>query len=268
MVLPTLKYFNTVMNQFKFVLALGLGIMLVSGADAAPASPSLSILKSATLAELPGKAAALVAAAEPTNQIQTTIDVVKSAIGLNPAAARAIVGTIAANTPEMAGMAAATAASLLPKQAALLAQAAAAAAPKQAGQIVEAVCRVVPNDYRAIALAVAEAVPNATRQILAGVAAALPELKDAIANSVAAYQNTAPSVALVLAQVQNHSGLSLLAAGTPASVSAHSVNPTPGPAFAAAPSIPVVLDAGNAGQVPTGGRNYANPTPSGGNYSP
>jgi hypothetical protein len=260
------------MNQFKFALTFGLGILLAAhgtfGADAVPASPSLSILKSVPLAELPGKAAALVAAADSTNQIQTTIDVVKAAIGLNPAAARAIVGTIAVGTPEMAGVAAATAAGLLPKQAAMLAQVAAAAAPKQAGNIVEAVCRATPDAYRAIALAVAEAAPDAARQILAGVAAALPELKTAIANSLATYQNTIPSVTLVLAQIEKPSGLSLLAAGTPGSISTHSVNPTPGPAFAAPPSTPVVLDAGNAGQVPTGGRNYANPTPVGGNYSP
>jgi len=284
------------MNKLKFPLALGLGILLTANPAAfaaeTPASPSLSILKTAPLAELPGKAAELVAAANPKNQIQVTRDVVRSAIGLNPAAASAIVGSVAVGTPAMAAVAAATAAGLLPKQAAALAQAAAAAAPKQAGEIVEAVCRVVPDSYQAVALAVAEAVPNASRQILDGLAAALPNLKNALTNALAVCQNSpssvnlsdnssasvnasdnaTPSVKTVLTQV-DESGVLPLLTGTPTTViyggaTPHSVNPTPGAAYAAAPTTPVTLDPGNNGNVPTGGQNYANPTPTGGDYSP
>lgn len=260
------------MNKLKFSLALGLGILLTANhasfAAETPASPSLSILKSTPLAELPGKAAELVAAANPKNQIQTTMDVVRSAIGLNPAAACAIVGSVAVGTPEMAAVAAATAAGLQPKLAASVAQAAAAAAPKQAGKIVEAVCRVVPDSYRAVALAVAEAVPNASRQILDGIAVALPNLKEAITNALAVCQIPNPSVKLVLTRMEN-SALSVATAGASGSATPNSVNPTPGPAYAAAPGTPVILDPGNNGQVPTGGQNYANPTPTNnGVYSP
>ena len=258
------------MNTLNFARVLGIAVLLAvnfsAGAVEAVASPSLSILKSVPLAELPGKAAALVAEAEAKTQTQTTVDVVRSAVGLNPAAAAAIVGSIAAGTPEMAAAAAATAASLLPKQAAALAQAAAAAAPQQAGKIVEAVCLVARDTYRDIALAVAEIVPNEARAILAGVAVALPDLNNSITNALAAYPGANPSVKLILSQIDK-SGIALLAAGTPASISPN-VHPVPGPGFVPPPPVPVILDPGQNGQVPTSGRNYANPVPVGGDYSP
>ena len=160
------------MKTEKVILSLAVGALLLSGlsshaANPAP-SPSLSILKSVPQAELPGKAATLVAAADSKSQVPTAVDVIKSGIGINPAAACAIVGAISARTPEAAAVAAATAASLLPKQAPALAKTAAAAAPKFAGKIVEAVCAVAPNAYKEIAQAVADAVPSAAREILAG----------------------------------------------------------------------------------------------------
>jgi len=193
------------MNIQKTVMTIGVGILLAAAlaANAAetPVSASLSILKSVPSAELPGRAAALVAAADAKSQVQTTVDVVKAAIGLNPAAASAIVASIAASTPDMAAVAAATAASQLPKQAEILAQAAAAAAPKQAGKIVEAVSQVVPQAYQAVAQAVAEVVPSAAKEILAGIAAALPNLKDSITTALAAYKGATPAVSQILAQL-------------------------------------------------------------------
>ena len=189
------------------IIAIGLVVSLVFGAQAggSSASPTLSILKSVPLAELPSKAAELVAAAKVKDQAKTTVDVVKAAIGLNPAAAAAIVGAIAASTPSVAAIAAATAARLLPEQAALLAQIAATAAPKMAGKIVEAVCKVAPKAYLAIAEAVAAVVPGATREILAGVAAALPALRSAINNVLANYKDKTaiPSVSQLLKEVAN-----------------------------------------------------------------
>jgi hypothetical protein len=269
-VLSSSSFPNLFMSTFKSAFVVGIIISLAANfsgtASESAASPSLSILKSVPLAELPGKAADLVAAADSKTQTQTTVDVVKAAIGLNPAAATAIVGSIATTTPKMAATAAATAAGLLPKQAADIAQAAAAAAPKQAGKIVEAVCRVAPESYRAIALAVAEVAPKAAREILAGVAAALPQLKDAIASAMADFKNTAASVKLILAQVDK-STLTLAATGQPSGVTPR-VHPVPGPGFVPPPPSPVILDAGQNGQVSTGGRNYANPVPTGGNYTP
>jgi hypothetical protein len=205
------------MKTQKIAIALGIATVMafnfsVQAAEKAT-SPSLSILKSVPLAELPSKAAALVTAAKADTQIQTAVDVVKAAVGLNPAAATAVVGSIAAGTPEVAPVAAATAASLMPKQASLIAQAAAAAAPKQAGKIVEAVCLVAPDAYKAIAQAVAEAVPGAAKEILAGVASAIPSLKDAINNALAVYKGAAPSVNRVLTQVASAPSPVTLAAG-------------------------------------------------------
>jgi hypothetical protein len=259
------------MNPLKFTCALGVAVWLtaISSAPASEtaASPSLSILKSVPLAELPGRAAALVAAADATNQVSAATDAVKSAVGLNPAAAAAIVGAIAMDVPATAPAAAATAAGLLPAQAAGIARAAAAAAPKQAGKIVEAVCRAVPDSYREIALAVAEVAPEAAREILAGVMDALPNLKSAITAALAAYRDATPSVKLVLAQVNQSVTTELLAGGT--SVSSRSVHPVPVPGSGSLSSInPVILDPGQNGQVPTGGRNYANPTNTSGDYSP
>jgi len=243
----------------KVILSLVIGALLapafsILAADPA-ASPSLGILKSVPLGELPGKAATLVAAADVKSQAQTAADVVKSAIGLNPAAAPTIVGSVAVRTPEVAAVAAATAASLLPRQAAALAQVAAAAAPKFAGKIVEAVCAVAPDSYQAIAQAVAEAVPGAAREILTGVAAAIPSLKDAINKALAIYKT--PSVNLVLSQI----AATTIATTTPTglSVKPH-VNPTPVPT-PSLPLPPVNLDPQNYTQVPAGGRNYSNANP-------
>ena len=275
------------MNILKTVLTIGVGVLFatVSAANAAetPASASLSILKSVPSAELPGRAAALIAAADAKSQIQTTVDVVKAAIGLNPAAALSIVGSIAASTPDMAAVAAAVAASLLPQEAEILAQAAAAAAPKQAGKIVEAVSRVVPLSYQAIAKAVNEAVPGAAKEILAGIAAALPNLKDAINTALAAYKGSSLSVNQVLAQlpktgtspggisivanninpkqIGNDNGSGGVAAGTPV----FTAPPTP-------PAAIVALPASSVGQVQqdnrftSGGYDEGNPAVVGGHH--
>ena len=255
------------MKTQKVILSLVIGILLVPAFSilaANPAtSPSFSILKSVPLGELPGKAAALVAAADAKTQVQTAVDVVKSAIGLNPAAAPAIVGSVAARNPEIAAVAAATAASLLPKQAAALAQIAAAAAPKFAGKIVEAVCAVAPDSYKTIAQAVADVVPSAAREILAGVASAIPSLKDGINKALALYKT--PSVNLVLSQI---AATTVLAASSPGLIVTPRVNPTPAPT-PSLPLPPVTLDPQNYTQVPSGGRNYSNagtppPAPPGG----
>ncbi|MEI8288914.1 MAG: hypothetical protein WCH99_05530 [Verrucomicrobiota bacterium] len=246
------------MKTQKVILSLAVGAFLLLGlsARAATPSPSLSALKSVPLAELPGKAAALVAAADAKSQIQTAVDVTKSGIGLNPAAAPAIVGAISARVPETAAIVAATAASLLPKQAVALAKIAAAAAPKFAGKIAEAVCAVAPNLYKEIAQAVADAVPGAAREVLTGLAAAIPSLKASIDNALAMYK--APSVNLVLSQIP--ATATVAATATMASGMDVSPNVKPVPSPINFPGAPVVLDPGSTGQVPTGGHNYSVPT--------
>ncbi len=172
-----------------------------TASDNNSANPSLGVLTTATFAELPAKAGALVAQADAKTLKQTTIDVVKAAVGLNPAAAPAIVENIAKTSPAMTAIAAATAVALVPNQAVVIARAAATAVPAKAGAIVEAICRVVPADYQKVAMAVAEVVPGANKEILAGIAAAIPELKNSINQILVTYGSNIPPMSLVLPQL-------------------------------------------------------------------
>ena len=217
--------------------------MKLQAGDTPAANPYFGKLSAISPAELPAKSAELVSQADSKTRLQTTVDVVKAAVGLNPAAAAAIVGTIAKSTPEMASVAAATAVALVPNQAIVIARAAAAAAPSQAGKIVEAVCRVVPNAYKAVANAVAGVAPGAGKAILAGVSAAIPALQESIAKALTGNNGGTPSVSVVLDQVS-------------ASISAA---PHTGPPYIAIPPSPPNLDPGNGGEVVTGGRKYNTP---------
>src|ERR1022692_1007031 len=131
-------------SEYKLVLTAALALTMVTGAavaDKAAFAP-LNELSAVASAELPGKAADLVVHASAKNLRQTTIGVVKAAVGLNPSAAPAIVGSIAHASPNMAATASATAVAMVPDQVLAIARAAAAASPAQAGAIVEAICRV------------------------------------------------------------------------------------------------------------------------------
>jgi hypothetical protein len=240
-----------------FIVTAAVG---AKAAETAKSNPFLGILSATTSAELPGKAADLVSQATAKERLQTTIDVVNAAVPLNPAAARAIVGSIAHSSPEMAATAAATAVALLPDQAATIASVAAAAAPGQAAKIVEAVCRVLPQDYKAIANAVAEIVPGSAKEILTAVATAVPSLKDSINQILIADNGTVASVNDVLAHATPEQGK------TP---SGNPLAPMPVPLHGL-PGTPIVLEgmplpvsAGGGGNVPPGGHIYSNggPTP-------
>ena len=230
---------------------------MCAGQDAA-VSPAMSVLTTVTSAELPAKAAELVASADSKNLKQTTIDVVKAAVGLNPAAAPAIVGSIAHSSPSMAATAASTAVTLVPNQLALIARAAAAAAPSQAGPIVEAICRVLPVNYQKAANAVAEVVPGAGKEILSGIVAAIPELKDSINQTLAGYNGKIPSVSTVLtqvAQVETSASTTAMASDT----TSMPRGPSSGPPLINITGTPNVLSPGTGGTVPTGFRGYSPP---------
>ncbi len=253
------------MKTFKFAMIFAAAIALATAVNARAgetpvANPFFGVLSTATSVELPAKAAELVAKADAKNLQQTTIDVVKAAVGLNPAAAAVIVGAIAQSTPEMAATAAATAISLVPSQAVAIARAAAAAAPKQAGKIVEAICRMLPATYQKIATAVAEVVPGAGREILAGIAAAIPTLKDSINNMLAGYVGGAiPSVSTVLEKIaQGGTAVTALALANPMTMPR---GPTVSGVYIPPSQTPTNrLDAASGGQVPaTTNRNYATP---------
>jgi hypothetical protein len=261
-IMKTLKY------TMSFLAAIVLATAVkVSAGENNGANPFFASLSAATAAELPAKAAGLVSQADPKNLKQTTIDVVKAAVGLNPAAAPAIVGSIAQSSPAMVVIAAATAVSLVPDQAATIARAAAVAVPTKAGQIVEAICRVVPGAYQKVATAVAEVVPGAGREILTAVSTAIPTLKDSINTVLASYNGNVPSVSSVLAQVTPSIEVAptVPQATTAPQLSQPTFNsPSLAPPTFGAPYVPtpvshINVDPGTGTTVPANGRNYAAP---------
>ena len=246
--MKTIKMVSLVM-----AVALLATVKLCAG-DTSTANPFFGTLTTVSPAELPAKSAELVSQADSKNRLETTVNVVKAAVGLNPAAAAAIVGTIAQSTPDMASVAAATAVALVPEQAIAIARAAAAAAPSQAGKIVEAVCRVVPSAYQVVANAVAGVAPGAGKAILAGVSAAIPVLQEPISKVLAASNGRNPSVSDVLGQVSPMTTTASL--NTPLAI-------TPavhfGPPYVPPPVSPVNYSSGSGIPVGPGGRNIPSP---------
>ena len=252
--MKTLKYALTCLAACALTTAVN-----VRAADTD--SPIMAVLSGSTAMELPAQAAQLVSQADAKNLKTTTIAVVKAAVGLNPAAAAPIVGSIAHTRPVMAATAAATAVSLVPDQAVAIARAAAAAAPAKAGQIVEAVCRVLPAAYQKMADAVAEVAPDAGKEILTAIGTAIPSLKNPIAQVLAVNKENVPSVSTVLEQVSvavpTATTPSLAQAGLGASAAI--APPTAGAPYVPLPVTHQNIDPGSGGVVPTGGRDYAAP---------
>jgi hypothetical protein len=249
--------------KYKMFLTLAMASAIavkVSAVENTGANPFSSVLTATTSAELPAKAAELVVQADAKNLKQTTIDIVKAAVGLNPAAAPAIVGSIAQASPAAAGIAAATAVSLVPNQVLAITRAAAAAAPTKAGSIVESICRVLPKAYQDVANTVAQVVPGAGKEILAGIAAAIPELKGTISQTLAAFGGTIPSVSAVLAQVAQSQGSATTTALTSGSGPSLARGPSVGPPIVPPSTTPTTINPGTGGVIPSGGpRGYAAP---------
>jgi hypothetical protein len=254
---------------------MGLSALTTSAADTT--NPFREPLSRVSAAELPPKAADLSKSAKSRERTTTTINVVKAAVGINPAAAPAIVGAIARAVPDMAATAAGTAAAEQPKQASVITRAAVAAVPSKAGKIVVAVCRAVPNEYVAIAVAAAQAAPDSAKEIIEAVATALPELKLSIEKALAGYKSL-PGVQVVLGDAariaptltSDQTAPTLAAPGGPVAAAGRVPGSTPatttlprGPSIGP-PYIPLSGTPGNvtpstSGDVPTGGRNYAAP---------
>jgi len=260
----------------KKITSVALGVALLAacnsfGKDAPKSNPFTEALMTVPAAELPVRAADLVAHAKSRDREATTINVVKAALSVNPAAAPSVVAAIARAVPAMAPVAAATAAAEQPKQAAAIAKAAAAAAPSKARKIVAAVCRAVPNEYRSIAVAVSQAVPDDSKAILAAVADALPGLKPSIQSVLAGYGGNVPSVADTLDQAARSSPVASASPSVPTIASSPAIagggavaaprarGPAIGPPYIPLSTTPTNVTPGTSGQVPTGGRNYAAP---------
>lgn len=225
--------------------------------DTPSANPYFGTLSTVSPAELPAKSAALITQADANARVASTLNVVKAAVGLNPAAAVAIVGTIAKSVPEMASVAAGAAAALVPDQAVAIAHAAAAAAPSEAGKIVDAVCRVVPNQFQEVAETVAAVAPGAGKAILAGVSAAIPQLQGPITKALGSSSSVSPSVNDVLSQVST-----VAKASAPLNADVSTAAPTfhYGPPYVPPSATPVTISPpGSGGTVPPGGRKYSSP---------
>jgi len=234
------KYFG------RLILAMVLGSSIAANA-ATTKEQVRAGLKSVPTAEVPARAAELVAQASSDTRVSITVEAVSVAVKAHPTIASAIVGSISKQNPTTAAPAAATAASLQPKQVKAIAQAAAAAAPAQAGAIVKALCKALPAAYREVALVVSLAVPSATDEILAGLSEALPEIKPALDSVIASYSGKAPSVAAVMDRV----------VPSVASGGSDVRGPTIGAPFIALSGTPTNAPPGN--DVPPGGRDYARP---------
>jgi hypothetical protein len=251
------------MKRIAFVVLSVVCLAAISsfGKDAPKTNPFTKSLRAVPAAELPAKAADLVLQAKPSVQEPTTVDVVKSAVGINPAAAPAIVGAIARTVPEMAAVAAGAAAAEQPKQASAIAKAAAAAAPAQAAAIVTAVCRAVPKDYVKIATAVSQAAPGADREIVKAVTTVLPELKPSVEKVLAGYGGSMVSVNATLTQASQVA--STTTAGDQVTTTPvrplYARGPAVGPPYIPRSTTPTNVTSGTAGEVPAGGRNYATP---------
>jgi hypothetical protein len=235
-----------------FVVVLGCGV--TTAKDEAGGIVLKETLSKVPAAEVPAKAADIVAQAEAGSRAAIAVDVVKASLKMNPTMATAIVGAICRTSPETAPTVAATAAGIQPRQVKLIAQAAAAAAPAKAGEIVKAVCKEAPAAYREVALAVAQVAPKAAKEILAGLSEAVPALKEPIAEAVASYKGQPLAVAPVIDRIAP--------SGAPGAPPKAALTPLRGPTIGG-PYVPYSGTATNVppngGNVPPGGRNYAAP---------
>jgi len=245
-------------------IAVLLGANLAFAAKTSPIDLAKKELRSVPTAEMPVKAASLVAQAKPEVAETTAETVVAAAVELKSAAAVAVVSAICRQNNELAPTAAAKAAGLRPKEAALIARAAAGAAPAQAAKIAGAVCKVVPAQYALIATGVAQAVPSASKEILAAVTSAVPALKPFVERATSRDQDL--PVGVIMAQTESLvketakaakvSSETIIASTTPA----YAPPPQLGPPFTPYSGTPIELNRNTTVEIPTGGgRNYFGP---------
>lgn len=250
------------MKRIRGLIAVLVGVGVACALQAADegfanASGFKADLKSVPPAEMPAKAAQIVASAKDSARTDVTIGVVTAALEVSPTAAPAVVGAIAGKCKDVAATAAGTAASLQPKQAAAIARAAAAAAPSKTRQIVLAVCKAAPAESRNVAIEVAKVVPSAARDVVEAFGDIIPSLKPAIHQVLAKYNGKVPSVVTVIdeaVQLANSEP-----AATTASATAASRGPRVGPPYWPLPRVPTNVPPPFGGEVPPGGRNYARP---------
>lgn len=221
--MPQIDYMKTIKSlACSFALVLAGGIALAGDESATAIKAELNKV---TTAEMPARAATLVAEAKPDSREAMAASVVKTAVKTRLALMLAVVGAVSQKSPETAPTVAATAAELQPKQATQIAQAAASAAPAKAVEIVKAVAKVLPKAHRDVAQSVAQVVPHASKEVMAGVPVSTPETASQPQAPDAANNSRAPTIGAPFVPYSTTPG-----------------NVTPG-----------------GGQVPVGGRDYARP---------
>jgi hypothetical protein len=171
-------------QAFSFSAAAVFAVLCISAAPVLAAKPDTAALKkilsSVSPAEMPSKAASLVARTSTADREAMAEAVIRVALDVNPAACGAVVGTITKAAPSTAPVVASIAASLQPDKAGVIAKAAAGAAPLKAKELVFAMCQATPKEYAPIAVGASQAAPKADKEILAAVADAVPSLKSYI----------------------------------------------------------------------------------------
>jgi hypothetical protein len=242
----------------KWIGMIGLSFVWLLAADAyAKDSSYKETLSRVPAAELPVKAAELIKDAKPRNRQEVTVDVVKTAVSINPAATTVLVRSICRAVPDMACVAAATAAAAQPNLAVAIAKAATSASPSKAAQIAVAVCQAVPNDYRNISIAVAQAAPRSDKEILNALAASFPELKAGV-ELLTTLSGNPPTVSYALASIHPTTAQS-----TPLFPVSLARGPAVGPPFIPLSQTPTSVTPGTSGNVPPGARggptDYAQP---------
>lgn len=239
-------------NLCKCALVLVIaGTVGIAQADQKTDALRTALSKVAT-AEVPAKAAEIVANAKAADRESVTAEVVKLVVKSHPTMNLATVSAISSKCPAAAPTAAAAAAKLQPKQATLIAKAAAVAAPDQAGAIVSSVCKIVTNQSE-LALAVAEAAPHATMEILDALENVMPNMKPRIDVAIASFNGNVPSVAAVLDRASSGTSGSLT---TPAGSGVR--GPQIGAPYVPKPAVVNTITPATSGLV-TGPRDYSAP---------
>ncbi|MDB6108791.1 MAG: hypothetical protein JWR69_541 [Pedosphaera sp.] len=229
----------------------------LSAKDSAQIAGFKASLASVSPIELPARAASLITAVSDKEKESTTISVVRAAVGLNPSAAPAIVGSVAHEVPTMAPLAAVTAASLQRKQIGRIAHSAAAGAPAQAGKIVAALIKEFPSYYAVVAVAASKGAPSAGKEILEVVASNVPALQASIQKAIAGFDSTA-GIMPVEAILNQGAQQAKLTGGAASLAGGIQGPPTIGAPFTPLPVTPVEINSGNTSPEQPGGR-YESP---------
>ena len=144
-----------------------------------PGSPALVLALSAvSVPEIPGRAAELVSAAEPSNRVQTAVETLRAVSSIaRPGVLPYTVSAICRKNPEAAGPLVSTAIGLEPEDVLAFTKAAVCAAPGQVEEVVFSASRMLPAMGASVALVACQQLPAASDPIRAGLVKARPDME-------------------------------------------------------------------------------------------